>query len=486
MAQLVESEFAKTEKVIARPLKTSHENVATYTFRRRYMFSLQNAATTQDELYNIATNVSQGGLPGYSNSFANFAHYPWKILPVKSIMFWMNRGEVTFLMQHDAIKFCHAKFDVHHQSFRTQFVTGTTSVGFANSNMQMHGLLFEDHDKDLPPYNIWLTGTDPRSSTALTVNGLDITQALHGINPKWIGGAPVNPIGAEGQFLAIPWDPWYLVGYVQTPAPTLPIDETQKLTNQYYQIFHRKAEIIGKEVPWGRSYDLRSMWGDKWLANVPHLVPSLTDNSNAQAGYGSESGSGSAGLYWGKLQTVATPTAQDRNAILTSQLVCPARPNVYIQPHANIDTEPLDTTSSRSSLGGVGLMTKGLGQHMTNLLLQVENLPNQDGSIVPIIWDFYMDTEITVEVKFNQHLVNRDYLADTLAPAADRFGQCTFKPDPWGPIDNSDHYMFHNAYAGSFGSSSAGQQQQTAMQAGLGSLGMVGAHQIAASNFYEG
>ena len=66
----------------------------------------------------------------------------------------------------------------------------------------------------------------------------------------------------------------------------------------------------------------------------------------------------------------------------------------------------------------VGSYAKTPGHMMTdNLFLGIEHLPNSDGSIVPAIWDMYIDTNIRIEVDFDyggyQPLANfTEYLSD--------------------------------------------------------------------------
>ena len=81
--------------------------------------------------------------------------------------------------------------------------------------------------------------------------------------------------------------------------------------------------------------------------------------------------------------------------------ICPNRPGEMVEPWYQF------VGSSIASAGVIGNSSKVMGdayignetlRPISNLFVGVEHLQNADGTIVPIIWDFYIDTSITVEV----------------------------------------------------------------------------------------
>ena len=68
----------------------------------------------------------------------------------------------------------------------------------------------------------------------------------------------------------------------------------------------------------------------------------------------------------------------------------------------NVVDQISTTSSAQPSSVAAGQYHKELytGEQYDNLFLAVEHLLNQDGTIVPCTWDFYVDTSISVELDF--------------------------------------------------------------------------------------
>lgn len=398
------------ETTIARPL--SHSNVCQFTFKRRYMFSFQNIGSSRSSLHQIVqvNQPTSGTAAPFSQLAGVWVQYPFYVMPVKAPGWWLQDGEVALILQFKAFKYCHASMKAHNISYRTQFTTGTNAVSFANSNMQMHSYLYDGSVAKLPPYNIWDSGHVPGSAVPTTNSYIDTF--LHG-NTSIEPATTSTPIigGAETSFQTYSMIPWFIEGYAPITPGTSTINPLGMSYSQGYQTFIKGSEIYGKKVKeWNRTYNLKSYWGDRWLPLAGHHMPVATDDLTNQS-VGAQ-----MGTAWNAGTMCARPslTNVDPITIFKSTHVCPVRPSVYVQPTLNVDGAysvglPEATDPGQMTYGQVSLL-----KHMNvmqNLLFGVESLPNQDATIVPVVVDMYMDTEIQIECTFGHgHIMQ---IADT-------------------------------------------------------------------------
>ena len=87
-----------------------------------------------------------------------------------------------------------------------------------------------------------------------------------------------------------------------------------------------------------------------------------------------------------------------------------------------------------------------------NLWMGVEHLTNQDGSIVPMIWDFYVDTNITVEVNYKTGGHGYEKLARAsaigLPSASPQARECYYTTESFQSVNNNNKDLFLGLWAG--------------------------------------
>jgi len=235
--------------------------------------------------------------------------------------------------------------------------------------------------------------------------------------------------------------------------------------------FVKQAHIMGKDVKqWGRTYDLKHMWGNKWLPVKPHYLP---DYRNASQVTLSTQDNNNAGCMFPSLQGSQAISQNIVNQVTLDTLVCPVRPAEYIQPMENIDSEQ----SATNFFGQINQLHHV--SHMPNLFLMAENLPNPDGTVVPIIWDFYMDTEIQIEAEYDAGVFMRDWL---IMAAGTNVGP----EDPYiGMVGPDPANCVYNKFIGSTYTDHSGRQAgSNTLQSGfsLGEMGYLGNTQMSNSS----
>ena len=437
-APVLDDQGANEEKTIARPL--SIKNVVQFTFNKRYLLSFSNIGTAVNTtIQRLAVDQSSSAGAPFLQVNGLWVNYPFYVLPVKSPIWWMNSGEMALLLQFTKFRYCHAKMKAHNLSYRTQFVTGSNAIAFANSNMQMHSYLVEPNDT-MPPYNVWtgdgLPGTAPPATPAL------LASALHGnefIEPTTVA-TPVFG-GAETYFQNWQFYPWFLQGYQPKTVGTSKLTPTMDAGNQTYMTLMKHAEILGKKVKeWDRSYDLEGIWGGKWLPIRGTQQPIATDFTVSAGDFYSR----------GPLAGTSTPCLTSTGnpvANFSGTLICPARPSEYHQPWAKADGVAAQAnTGDTNSYGYPVRPLHGMGK-VSNIFLGIESLPNQDGSLVPIIMDGYFDTEITVECSFgNDMYQNGAFYFNT--PATGVSPEVDYSvPNPFAMHVNSNHNTYFGEWS---------------------------------------
>jgi len=325
----------------------------------------------------------------------------------------MTAGELALLAQFQALKWVKAGFKIHSQSFRSQFVTGSTAVGFANSNMQMHGYWFEDTRNELGPWNMWTTGSP--STTRCTL-GTDI---INLINPP-LGGPTSNKV-AKREFVPLPFTPWFNMGTIANGAVGAAEYPGETLVNyQSEPLLMQGSYIIGKKVKeWNREYNLAAMWHNKFIPIKPHLLPiNWTGNAVIQDGTTNIPSAASAGTWadtWIH-NNVSSAIGQS----IADTCIVPQYPGCYDQPSRSIEgSDGIWPDDNASRIAGVGAIPRGDLGMFTTPMLAVEQLTNQDGSVVPAAWDFYISTEIVVEVMYNSGgIYPQSYVSVVIPPNA--------------------------------------------------------------------
>ena len=117
----------------------------------------------------------------------------------------------------------------------------------------------------------------------------------------------------------------------------------------------------------------------------------------------------------------------------------------------NVVDQISTTSSAQPSSVAAGQYHKELysGEQYDNLFLAVEHLLNQDGTIVPCTWDFYVDTSISVELDFTANGYQRgEFTASYNIPGypTDSGTQAPLyyftQPMQWQAIANNHHAPF--------------------------------------------
>lgn len=383
----LDSKKPNEEVTIARPLKRS--GPIQFTFQHRYFLSVPTDSTPL-EIQIGATGVGQTEY-WLRTQFRGF--------PVRSANLWMTQGEIALLLQFNAIKFNHASMKLSQNSYRTQFITGSTTIGFANSNMQTHSYCFQDLNNELPPYQWYLDGAGPNSPSVVT--GANVNAFLF---PGYYGSSPytvgtVAAPAATHSYAIMPWRPWIKGGTTATTNAALEIDPSQDWQLNVAPSILHQSSIMGKKVKeMSFDFNLAASWNGLWVPIRPHLFPQFpvdyetptpeTPTTTQQTGF--------AGCWLG-LSNIAGTTAIQK---FSSLMICPATPVTSLYPFADeyyIAESASSTQVRQSGVYGTGVPSQTYPQ---DVWVAVEHLPNADGSIVPCVWDFVCDVEIMVEAAY--------------------------------------------------------------------------------------
>ena len=88
-------------------------------------------------------------------------------------------------------------------------MTGSTAVGFANSNMQMHSYVYDGSAGKTPPYNLWNSMTVPGAGAPVNITALG--QLLYGhVNIDDPSSSTPLVGGASTGFVMYPFIPRFL------------------------------------------------------------------------------------------------------------------------------------------------------------------------------------------------------------------------------------------------------------------------------------
>lgn len=459
------------ELTIARPISAAGQPVF-LRFSHRHMFSIPNFDTP----YNIVTqNTSGGGVA---------IRYQYRCLPVKSAMFWMTPGELSLLFQFQGIKWINADFSMHNMSFRSQFVTGSTTVGFANSNMQLHGLLFEATDGNFPPYNIWKATDAPYTNNA--VKGVDI------LNTQWSRTVDVGVTGlnvSSMQFVQLPYVPWMFAGRnCSTIAEAQPqYSKWQDIVYQHGLQLAQSSEIIGHKVnEIKRSYDLRTAWRDRFVPVKPHL--SLGAEPQNFSNTPGSNTAGGLGTYGGLLYADGNAAVPGTISTHLDTTVIP--PNSQFEfDEANISdyNVPIGNVPSHVAVGDYIKNERRTPQMLTPFI-GIEHLPNADGSIVQSLWDFYLDTDIIVEATYNTGVFQQASIITTTfdgTPGVSEKQQfVTSQPSPYNATMSKKNDMIRTAVVAHMNGTMAGYND-FGSGSGFGAKGAFG-EMVPATTFRDG
>ena len=412
-----------SDLTISRPL--GNKNGATFTFSHRYMFSIYN--------YDTPLKINTWSTDGTGTKYFAERHQ-FKVLPLKSLMFWMARGEQALMLQFNKMKFLQCGFRMHDMSFRSQFVTGSTAVGFANSNMQLHGMIMKPNYEDMPPYEIFKDGAEP-DGVNKQILGADVANVLY---PAPVDVGISGMIAATTQFVPLPWQPWFWAGVLGNtdttqaqPARPCLASETQHL------IPIQLSTLIGKRVEeFGEQYDLAAHWHNRYIPIKPGWRGAA---NNFLADYRTAAPAGAGPMAYtigGLVNATGYTTGVGVNDCSEDMHIVPPDRHFH-SAYANANNNEFPTaTSSQADGRSFGNNAKRLN----NLFLGVEHLMNQDGSLVPAIWDFYIDTTITIECKKDHHV----YLPGNTLVTLDKEdpdhsqGFNYMLPNPYQAVNNGD------------------------------------------------
>lgn len=370
------------ETTIHRGVQPSHGKLI-MTFSHRQCWSVGNYA---------APWVRLAGTPGAGQIAPVFYRPPFYVLPLRSVFFWMTYGELALFTQAYQMRFLHADMNIHHSSFRSQFITGSSAVGFANSNMQLHGLIYESGG-NLPPYEVLKSG-DPLTAPVVLA-GQDIASATW--QPL---GDSATAVCASNSFQSLTWTPWFHLGWLPPTDDSAvpPLNNMAGMQTMFPMV--EKAQIMGRKVmDWNKSFDLQSQWGGRWIPVKPNFI-----NGSA---YGQDFTTNTPSTLPGFAFTVQALINNGRNGAGTAQIdiddmwIVPPDPFTDMvrnqeDRHTAVDDPPVGVATE----GSYNKHKKGI-RLIDNLFVGIEHLPNPDGSMVPAIWDMYIDTNITVELDFS-------------------------------------------------------------------------------------
>lgn len=380
---------ATESTTIARPIKLNR-NANVFTFTHRHMWSIP----TDDSVIRYVKQdptETLGGNVYYRNQF--------RTIPTRAISFWMAPGEIAMISQFNQMRFLSAKLKMHEMSYRTQFITGSGDVGFANSNIQLHGMVYENNLNKLPVNNVW--GPTDTPITATPVNGFGIQNRIWPDNNS-IAAASVTTVQAVStcQFTELPWRTWYFAGAENATGATGQTFVGSQLANyQYPFLMLGEAQILGKHIKdWEKHYDLERAWHGRWLPIRPFLS-SFSTNGDWQTNGAPGGTDGNAMTVGGLLNGDKGEASAQNYLMIYDMWVCP--PDGFhdmVMPRANV------VEMNMPGPGAVGTYNsdKQANYFMDNLQVGIEHLKNPaDGSVVKAVMDFYLDTEITVEVDFD-------------------------------------------------------------------------------------
>lgn len=373
------------EFTIARPIQ--RRGPLTFTFTHRKMYSITNFPTPFDSVNPVATTQ-------FTNSWLRTQ---LKCLPVKAAIWWMIDGEINLIFQFKRMKFVEADFHIHNMSFRTQFITGDSSPGYANSNMQMHGYIVDEADDKLPPYGIWSPAGKPVANEEL--NGYDIFGYEW---PQVLANGTSSYTQQSGyQFIPLPYVPWFYCGQNRISpgvANMMWPDISQDTAHQLAPNLLRYASIVGKKIPEiHRKYNLAGHWHNKWIPVRPHLYDKddspgfdYTTHFPQLPGH-----VGSWAPFFGYMNDKGS-LVQQRNRPYDIHVIPPHDTFEYQDP----SVDSVQSVGGSANLFGGAYGAGAAKGKMNSFLIGVEHLQNADGSLVPIIWDFYVDTNIVVQVDY--------------------------------------------------------------------------------------
>lgn len=460
------------ELTICRPL-TFPNNRVTLTFKHRRCITIPNFDTPVT-VARCPVGPDLGGNPERSWSIKN-VRYPTYVLPTRAFCWWVDPGEIGLLSGCTAMRFVSADLNIHNSSFRTQFVTGSNAVNFANSNMIMHGMIV-DHQHNFPLHQLYLKGREPATGANMPDNlsPTDINNTEWGsYTPPWtIPDGPANPTqtGMTVQFGQAAYVPWFFHAYTDTTGQ--PVNNCKS----HWLKWAALCEIVGKKVKnWKKHYDLAATWQGRWLANRGHFPADnyngLTDAQTDRGGWKYTPDS-QAGTLRNNIGNAA--------AGFRELAICPTRSMELFEATQGW-YNPTTGKQAASRTAGVNEFPNKDLRPIPNLFLGVEHLQNVDGSIVPIIWDFYLDTEITVELEFSKGCyIGTDISAYNIdgAPIAtiDDYSLCTHNArDDFIFADNNINSIIANTTAYEGGPPKWGQPKP--MVKGFGTTGPFGAMQ---------
>lgn len=285
-------------------------------------------------------------------------------------------------------------------SFRTQFTTGSSAIGYANSNMQIHGYFFQDDENALNPWEYY--DGDGIPVTNDTLNATNIA------NTEWNNSVRLMTTGAinaasNSNFVLLPYTPWIHCGYQETTVPAGEIPPSVAALYQNFPTIIRRSTIIGKKVKeHNLNYNLSSLWNNMWCPVKPHMLSYYNPATMSKAKGTLLDSSGMVGTW-------CDPTIENNNTGFAQQWysvsVCPLGPTETYSPWSRDATmaEDQNSKSDVQALGGPN--APHIRQNMmVDPWLAVEHLPNQDQTIVPVVWDMYVDTEILVEATYDSNM----------------------------------------------------------------------------------
>ena len=428
------------EYTIARPLRRCGPVILNFTHRR--MYSISNFDTPFDFVNQEPPVTGDPTQLWVRNQF--------RILPLRAATWWMSRGELALILGFDNLKFLEADLNIHNHSMRTQFVTGSSSPGFANSNMQMHGYIFNNPLQDMPCYDIWQASSRPVTGSPVT--GYNIA------NQEWPEAIDTPSISVldrpNYQFVPLNYVPWMLAGWhsattYETVKPADPAHDTR-----YQTLYNQVAlsHIIGKKVKdWTEKFDLAKCWGNKWIP-----IKGRNQLREGVFNYSTNAAGATGGLTYtlqagvGQMDVNTVTTFAGIN-VIENLMITPAHTSFEADDGYNDQMLPQSGMGLNITAGDYVKSTHKKPR-VENLWMGVEHLTNQDGSIVPMIWDFYVDTNITVEVNYKTGGHGYEKLARAsaigLTAASPQARECYYTTEAFQSVNNNNADLFLGLWAG--------------------------------------
>lgn len=177
-----------------------------------------------------------------------------------------------------------------------------------------------------------------------------------------------------------------------------PVLQSSAILQSMYPLME-KSQIIGRKVAdWNRSWNLAECWHDRHIQVRPTFVP-----QEAVADYSVTAPGGVDGLAYtlGALTNLSGNTGGSAQDGTSDLWICPPDPQ-NDSAYNGIDQGSMANAAAPSSFAaGMYNKTKKAGIGVDNIFMAVEHLPNPDGTIVPVAWDFYCDTNISIELSFD-------------------------------------------------------------------------------------